>query len=111
MLSIKTTKALFCSRPTDEGQAENEQEILQCDSFSSQTESKTKEIRIEYFPTGTVIADFFTKPLQGLIFRQLQDMIMGYTDIALPTEQASFTVNQSKGIPTVPTQQESRSVL
>jgi hypothetical protein len=36
---------------------------------------------------------------------------MGNTDIALPTEQASVTINQSKGIPAVPTQQESRSVL
>jgi hypothetical protein len=32
---------------------------------------KSKEIRIEYFPTGIMIADYFTKPLQGLIFRQL----------------------------------------
>jgi hypothetical protein len=38
-------------------------------------------------------------------------MIMGNTDIALPTEQASVTINQSKGIPAVPTQQESMSVL
>jgi hypothetical protein len=38
-------------------------------------------------------------------------MIMGNTDTSLPTEQGSVTVNQSKGIPTVSTQQESRSVL
>jgi hypothetical protein len=58
-----------------------------------------------------MIADYFTKPLQGLIFRKLREMIMGNTDIALPTEQASVTIYQSKGIPAVPTQQESRSVL
>jgi hypothetical protein len=38
-------------------------------------------------------------------------MIMGNTDIALPTEQDSVTIIKSKGIPAVPTQQESRSVL
>jgi hypothetical protein len=38
-------------------------------------------------------------------------MIMGNIDIPLPTEQASITISQSKGIPAVPTQQESRSVL
>jgi hypothetical protein len=38
-------------------------------------------------------------------------MIMGNTDIALSTEQASVTINQSKGIPAVPTQQEPRSVF
>jgi hypothetical protein len=72
---------------------------------------KSKEIRIAYCPTGITIADYFTNPLQGLIFRQLRDMIMGNADIALSTEQASVTINQSKGIPAVPTQQESMSVL
>jgi hypothetical protein len=38
-------------------------------------------------------------------------MIMGNTDIVLPTEQASVTINQSTGIPAVTTQQEFRSVL
>jgi hypothetical protein len=36
---------------------------------------------------------------------------MGNTDIALTTEQGSVTMNHSKGIPAVPTQQESRSML
>jgi hypothetical protein len=72
---------------------------------------KSKEIRIDYFPTGIMIADYFTKPLQGLIFWQLWDMIMGNTDIALPTEQASVTIDQTNGIPAVLTQQEYRSML
>jgi hypothetical protein len=33
---------------------------------------KSGEIRIEYCPTGIMVADFFTKPLQGLIFRLLR---------------------------------------
>jgi hypothetical protein len=72
---------------------------------------KSKEIRIEYCPTGIMIADCFTKPLQGLIFQQLRDMIMGNTEIALPAGESSVTINQKKGIPVMPTQQESRSVL
>jgi hypothetical protein len=47
---------------------------------------KSKEIRIEYCPTGIMIADYFTKPLQGIIFQKLWDMIMGNTDIA-PTDR------------------------
>jgi hypothetical protein len=46
-------------------------------------QEKSKEIRIEYCPTGIMIADYFTKQLQGLRFRQLWDMIMGNTDISL----------------------------
>jgi hypothetical protein len=69
---------------------------------------KSKEIRIEYCPTGIMIADYFTKPLQGMIFRKLRDMIMGNTDIALSTDKLD---NEPSGIPTVATPRESRSVL
>jgi hypothetical protein len=36
----------------------------------------TKEISIEYCPTNNMIADFFTKPLQGVLFKRLRDHIM-----------------------------------
>jgi hypothetical protein len=36
----------------------------------------SKEISIQYCPTGDMLADFFTKPLQGSIFRRFRDMIM-----------------------------------
>ena len=48
---------------------------------------KSKEVWIEYCTTGIMTADYFTKPLQGLLFRQMQDMIMGKTEIALPTDK------------------------
>jgi hypothetical protein len=57
-----------------------------------------------------MVADYFTKPLQGTIFQQLRNMIMGNTDIALPTNTPSMTA-QTSMILVVPTQQESRSVL
>jgi hypothetical protein len=72
---------------------------------------KSKEIRIEYCPTGIMLADYFTKPLQGVLFRKLRDMIMGNTDIVLPTDTTTNPSVQTKGIPVVPTPQESRSVL
>jgi hypothetical protein len=74
---------------------------------------KSKEIRIAYCPTGVMIADYFTKPLQGLLFRQLRDMIMGNTPIALP--EATTTTSQADdltdGIPVTLASPESRSVL
>jgi hypothetical protein len=72
---------------------------------------KSKEIHIEYCPTGIIIADYFTKPLQRLIFRQLWDMIMGNTDISLTTDQVSSDTDQTSGITSVAAQHESRSVL
>ena len=35
------------------------------------------EITLEYCPTDRMIADFFTKPLQGSSFRRLRDVVMG----------------------------------
>jgi hypothetical protein len=34
------------------------------------------EVRIDYCPTGEMVADFFTKPLQGSLFRKLRGVIL-----------------------------------
>ena len=36
----------------------------------------SKEVHVEYCPTGDMIADFFSKPLQGTLFRKLRDFIL-----------------------------------
>ena len=41
-----------------------------------------KELRIEYCPSLIMLADFFTKPLQGLLFQKFRDVIMGYKPIS-----------------------------
>ena len=38
-------------------------------------------IEIEYCPTEAMIADFFTKPLQGALFNRLKEVIMGKVSI------------------------------
>ena len=35
-----------------------------------------KELRVDYCPTGDMVADFFTKLLQGSLFRRLRDIIL-----------------------------------
>lgn len=42
---------------------------------------KSEGIRVEYCPTAKMIADFFTKPLQGNLFRILRAVVMGYAHI------------------------------
>jgi hypothetical protein len=34
------------------------------------------DVKIQYCPTGVMIADYFTKPLQGSAFRQFRDQIL-----------------------------------
>jgi hypothetical protein len=36
----------------------------------------SKRVKIEHCPTADMLADFFTKPLQGMQFRKLRDQIM-----------------------------------
>jgi hypothetical protein len=37
---------------------------------------ESKEIHIAHCPTDQMIADYFTKPLQGHLFRRMRDYIM-----------------------------------
>jgi hypothetical protein len=37
---------------------------------------KSRELNVAYCPTGDMVADYFTKPLQGSAFRKLRDIIM-----------------------------------
>ena len=72
---------------------------------------KSGEIKIQYCPTGIMLADYFTKPLQGIQFKKLRDMIMGNTEIVLPPDIESETANKTEEIPASPKTQEFRSVL
>ena len=40
---------------------------------------KSKEITVEYMPTGDMIADILTKPLQGALFRKLRDKLLNWS--------------------------------
>ena len=39
---------------------------------------KSGDIKVVYCPTDKMVADFFTKPLQGGIFKKFRDSVMGY---------------------------------
>ena len=41
----------------------------------------TEGIDVVYCPTAKMLADFFTKPLQGSLFRKFRDVILGYKHI------------------------------
>jgi hypothetical protein len=49
------------------------------------TESvKKEEVSVVWCPTGDMIGDFVTKPLQGALFREFRDQIMGVTPARHP---------------------------
>ena len=41
---------------------------------------KKKEIKVRHCPTKEMIADYFTKPVQGTLFRRFRDLILGIRD-------------------------------
>ena len=49
---------------------------------------KNNEFAVKYCPTEMMVADFFTKPLQGNLFRKLSAVIMG--EITLEEFQKSY---------------------
>jgi hypothetical protein len=40
-------------------------------------QSEKGNVQIEYCPTGEMIADYMTKPLQGQLFEKFKSLIMG----------------------------------
>ena len=40
------------------------------------------EVVLEYTPTSEMVADFFTKPLQGALFLRMRDKLLGKTYFA-----------------------------
>ena len=51
---------------------------------------KKGDIHLLYCPTEDILADFFTKPLQGKVFTRFRDMIMGIIPVA-PIEDPSLS--------------------
>ena len=52
-----------------------------------------ENIEVIYCPTDSMVADFFTKPLQGAIFKKLCDIVMGRSPIS------SLKINPSSPMP------------
>ena len=50
-----------------------------------------KEISLHWCPTKEMVADFWTKPLQGSHFRKLRDYIMGRVRCVKPKGDAVST--------------------
>ena len=52
------------------------------------------ELTIEYCPTTEMLADYFTKPLQGGLFKRMRAVIMGWADV--DTLQEGYDAHTNK---------------
>ena len=53
-----------------------------------------EEVEIKYCPKTLMLADYFTKPLQGNVFRRFRDVIMGYKYISDLLLDPSFLLKE-----------------
>ena len=62
---------------------------------------ESEGIEVRYCPTEMMIADFFTKPLQGRLFRKFRDVVLGYKHIStlVDEEESPSQERVGKGIP------------
>jgi hypothetical protein len=49
---------------------------LNCRYYFITDRINSKELTVEYCPTGEMVGDFFTKPLQGQLFYKFRQLIM-----------------------------------
>ncbi len=57
---------------------------------------ESENIKVEYCPTDKMVADFFTKPLQGNLFRKFRDVVMGVKHISTLYDQSEQTSVQER---------------
>ena len=57
---------------------------------------------VQYCPTEQMLADFFTKPLQGSLFRRLRAVVMGHKHVDTLREATSDTPQERVGDHVVP---------
>jgi hypothetical protein len=69
------------------GQVEREPNISTSDIFLIKDRIDHGEITVEYCPTDAMIADIFTKPLQGKSFNIFQDVILNCENDASPNKE------------------------
>ena len=65
--------------------------------FFMQDRMVSEHLRVLYCPTESMLGDFFTKPLQGALFRKFRDVLLGYAHIdtlrRAPIVKPSLTVS------------------
>jgi len=54
------------------------------------------EFKVAYCPTEKMLADFFTKPLQGKLFERLRRVIMGWDHVSTLEHEYNLTATQER---------------
>ena len=56
------------------------------------------DLKLEWCPTGDMVGDFMTKPLQGALFRKFRDQIMGVVRVQDPGKGKAKTTTKNSSV-------------
>jgi hypothetical protein len=59
--------------------------------------TEANDINISHCPTLQMLADFFTKPLQGSLFRKFRDVLLGVKHTSILTDHSMFPTEERVG--------------
>ena len=59
---------------------------------------KSEKITIRHCPTSAMLADFFTKPLQGQLFRKFRDVLLGRVHVNSLTKDPMVPLEERVGV-------------
>ena len=65
--------------------------------FFIKERTMTEGITIWHCPTLEMLADFFTKPLQGALFRKFRDVILGYKHVSTLADLVDIVAQERVG--------------
>jgi hypothetical protein len=66
--------------------------------FFSKDRIKSENIDVQHCPTEKMIADFYSKPLQGTKFREMRDWAMGHKHIGTSFTSPMPTASEERGV-------------
>jgi hypothetical protein len=84
MFCSKTTRVLFFWRRMERLQAASARSTSTFGTSLLPTELERKKVSVVWCPTGDMLGDYATKPIQGALFRKFRDQIMGVTPARNP---------------------------
>ena len=78
MLFVKIIKALNLFEINGRNSCTGNSRHIDVKFFWVKDHVDKKEVKIEYLPTHIMLADFFTKAIQGTLFTEFRKYIMGW---------------------------------
>ena len=94
ILSIRITSPLFAWRGMVETHVDKNPGTFISVIFFIKDRIRAGNVSVEFCPTELMLADFFTKPLQGSLFQKFRRVVMGYDPLSVLQDEYSARLKE-----------------